>query len=330
MPIAAEVGDMLSRAAASAALCLTLAACGGRIGALRQAHDAAPPTAAQLAELWIDPGSEPRDLFWGVGGQRLAPSPSGSYRLDERSDSGFSITYDVTGADGTKWSVKVGPEAQTEVVMSRLLWGLGYHQPPAFFLSSWQLSSKGRTEKEGDARFRPKIARLDHERRPWRWADNPFLGAREFRGLLVVLVMLNSTDLKDENNAVYRVADEWEGAKRWFLVRDLGAALGETGKLYPRRNWLEGFERSGFITRIDGQRIEFDYRGRHQELLAMITPDEVRWAAERMSRLTDRQWQDAFRAGHYDPAVAERFIRRIKEKIADGRALRVSAAGSAS
>ena len=62
----------------------------------------------------------------------------------------------------------------------------------------------------------------------------------------------------------------------------------------------------------------------------MITPDDVRWAAERMSRLTDRQWQDAFRAGHYDPAVAERFIRRIKEKIADGRALRVSAAGSAS
>ena len=115
------------------------------------------------------------------------------------------------------------------------------------------------------------------------------------------------------------------------MVRDVGAALGETGKLFPRRNWIDGFEKQGFITGIgaDG-RIAFDYDGRHQELLAMITPADVQWAAQRMQKLTDQQWRDAFRAGNYAEPIAERYIRRIQQKIADGLALRVetTAAGS--
>jgi hypothetical protein len=112
-------------------------------------------------------------------------------------------------------------------------------------------------------------------------------------------------------------------AARWFLVRDLGAALGETGKLFPRRNWLEGFEQQAFITGISATRVEFDYSGRHQELLTMIGPGDVQWAARQMARLTDGQWRDAFRAGNYAAPQAERYIQRIKEKIADGLALRV-------
>jgi hypothetical protein len=33
---------------------------------------------------------------------------------------------------------------------------------------------------------------------------------------------------------------------------------------------------------------------------------------------SDRQWAEAFRAGGYDPAVADRFIRRIPERIEAG------------
>jgi len=137
------------------------------------------------------------------------------------------------------------------------------------------------------------------------------------------MLMLNSTDLKDDNNAIYDLAEPWDGASRWFMVRDVGAALGETGKLYPRRNWLLGFEKQKFLTRVSDDRVEFDYTGRHQELLTMIRPADVKWAAERMQRLTDDQWRDAFRAGNYSDEDAARFIARIKEKIADGLALRV-------
>jgi hypothetical protein len=42
-----------------------------------------------------------------------------------------------------------------------------------------------------------------------------------------------------------------------------------------------------------------------------------------MARLADAQWSDAFRAGNYAPPQADRYIARIKEKIADGLALRV-------
>lgn len=283
-----------------------------------------PPPPQQLAELWIDPGNRPRDLFWGIGGERYAPAKDATYKLKLRDDSGFSVSYDVTGPDDVEWSAKIGPEAQTEVVVSRILWGLGYHQPPLYYLPSWNLDNgEHELRKESEARFRPKLPQLNRLKDYWHWADNPFLGAREFRGMLVVMLMLNSTDLKDDNNSIYELKESWDGASRWFLVRDVGAALGETGKLFPRRNWLAAFEKQAFIVQASPERLEFDYDGRHQELLTMITPDDVRWAADRLGRLTDQQWRDAFRAGNYSDADAARFIARIKEKIDDGRAVRV-------
>jgi hypothetical protein len=69
--------------------------------------------------------------------------------------------------------------------------------------------------------------------------------------------------------------------------------------------------------------VSFGYDGRHQELLTMMTPADVQWAARQMARITSEQWRDAFRAGNYADADAARFIRRIEEKIADGLALRV-------
>lgn len=276
---------------------------------------------ATVAELWTEPGAE-RDLFWGSGGRAYAPLADAIFELDAKDDAGFSVSYDVKSPDGVEWSAKVGPEAQTEVVLSRILWGLGYHQPPLYYLPSWTLD-RGRdgARRETEARFRPKLSHLDRAGF-WKWADNPFRDRHELRGLLVVLLLLNSTDLKDDNNSLYDVKDG-RGVGRWFVVRDLGAALGETGKLYPRRNWLEGFEKQAFLTDVSATRIRFDYTGRHQELLTMISGDDVKWAAERMARLTDQQWRDAFRAGNYNDADTTRFVARIKEKIADGLDLRV-------
>jgi hypothetical protein len=268
----------------------------------------------------VDPRVGRRDLFWGVGGTRYAPPRDAVYGLVGRDDTGFSVSFDVTSPDGLEWSAKIGPEAQTEVVVSRILWGLGYHQPPIYYLPSWKLEAEsGEPRTESEARFRPKLPQLERLDEFWHWADNPFSGTHEFKGLLVVMLMLNGTDLKDDNNSIYEMKEPWDGATRWFVVRDVGAALGETGKLFPRRNWLEGFEQAGFIVGMDEEgRIRFDYEGRHQELLSMITPADVQWAAQQMQRLTDRQWRDAFRAGNYADPIADRYIRKIKQKIAQG------------
>ncbi len=305
---------------------LAVTACGGRL-APAVAPSQPAPTRQQLAELWIDPGRTPRDLFWGIGGQRQAPSADATFTVLEREDAGFSVSYDVVGPDGMEWSAKIGPEAQAEVVLSRVLWGLGYHQPPVYYLPAWKFRAPGGAiQTEAGTRFRPKLPALDRLDDYWQWRENHFLGTRELNALLVTLLMLNSTDLKDDNNSTYELRQPWDGATRWYVVRDLGASLGEVGKINPRRNSIADFEREGFISRVAGGRVEFDYDGRHEDLLETITPADVQWAAARMRRLTDRQWQDAFRAAGYSRPDAARFIRRIQQKIADGLALRATVA----
>src|SRR5688572_24542312 len=139
-----------------------------------------------MAELWIDPGPQARELFHGVGGREFTPAKDARYTFKAKDELGFSVSYDVVDADGMEWSAKIGPEAQTEVVVSRLLWGLGYHQPPLHYLPSWNLVlENGDVKKESEARFRPKLDRLERLKEYWSWKENAFLGTRPFNGLLV-------------------------------------------------------------------------------------------------------------------------------------------------
>jgi hypothetical protein len=310
---------MVRVTSAVVALAFAAGACGG---AIEIKPPVQPPSPDALRQLWVDPGSEPRDLFWGIGGQKYAPKPDAAYAFKERDTTGFSTKYEVKGPGDVEWSAKIGPEAQTEVLMSRILWGLGFHQQPIYYLPSWTLKRDGTKSTESEARFRPKLKTFERLDESWWWQQNPFVGTQELNGLLVVLLMFNSTDLKNDNNSVYKFDEPVEGVDRWLVVRDLGAALGETGRMYPRRNCLECFEQHGFITAIHGDRVEFDYVGRHQELISMIRPADVRWAAEHLQKLTDRQWQDAFRAANYSESDAGRYIAKLKEKIDDGLALR--------
>ena len=89
---------------------------------------------------------------------------------------------------------------------------------------------------------------------------------------------------------------------RWYVVKDLGATLGTTGRMDPKRNDIDAFEPHGFITGVRDGHVTFAFRGRHQELLRVITPDDVAWMCNRLARLTPAQWKDAFRAGGYDEA----------------------------
>jgi hypothetical protein len=41
-----------------------------------------------------------------------------------------------------------------------------------------------------------------------------------------------------------------------------------------------------------------------------------------LARLTDRQWDDAFRAAGYSPDIRARYIRKIKSNIREGLDLR--------
>lgn len=324
MSASARFGRSATHAVAATATAALLAviACGG------QALTSAPrqsPTADQLAQLWIEPDRN-RDLFHGVGGPRLAPDPAAKYKVIEIKRGGYSRGYTLMGPGDREWSAKFPPEAGTEVIASRLLWGLGYHQPPIYLLSGWTADRATSPNPQLPARFRekdPDLHGLDAGE-VWSYYDNPFTGARQLNGLLVLQAMLGNSDLKDEQNVIYTLERAHEGATRWYVARDLGHTFGRTGVIDAPRGDIEVFEATPFIRGVEDGRVRLEYRGRHRVLFADIRPADVRWICGQLDRLTDRQWSDAFRAGGIEGPLAQRFIRRMKQKIGEGLALKES------
>ena len=139
------------------------------------------------------------------------------------------------------------------------------------------------------------------------------------------MMLLNQSDLKNSNNTLYDVrksdgADT--AAQRWYVARDIGTGLGETGRLNPKRGDPDLFERIKFMKGVDDGDVHFNYHGRHQELADHISPEDVRWMCNMLAQLRGEQWRDAFRAAGYDTVTANRYITRIKAKIVEGQALR--------
>ena len=282
-----------------------------------------PPTAEQLAQLWVEP-SRDRDLFWGVGGKRLAPDPSAKYKVIEIKRGGFSRGYTVTDPSGREWSTKFPPEASTELVASRVHWGIGYHQPPIYLLKQWTAEKATSPNPQLPARFREKKPDLNglDAGDPWSYFQNPFVGTEQLNGLLTLQAMLGNSDLKDVQNVVYTLDRPLEGAAVWYVARDLGHTFGRTGVIDAPRGDIETYEKTPFIRGVENGKVRFEYRGRHKALFENIRPADVVWVCERLNRLTDRQWSDAFRAGGIEGEMADRFIRRTKQKISEGLALR--------
>jgi hypothetical protein len=310
----------ISVALLTAVLAVTLTSCAR---AKRPALHPSPLTPG--ASLWEAPTDLPRrDLFHGPWGPERAPDPGAIYTLVERKHSGVNPGMTVVDPQGRQWSVKqsypggLDDEGPVEVVVSRLLSAVGYHQPPVYYLPSFTMKDDWGTHTERGGRFRLREPALK-ETGSWAWEENPFIGTRPYEGLLVLLMMFNSTDMKASNNSLYehRIGDTIE---QWYVVRDIGAALGDTDRLAPRKGHVAAFERHPFIIGVHNGYVEFAYKSWYKNLVRdRITPDHVRWASSLLAQLSDRQWRDAFRAGGYEPEVATRYIRKLREKVDEGR-----------
>jgi len=291
------------------------------------------PTPTAMSSWWQPPDNlHARDLFNGPWGTQYAPDPHAEYTFVRPKTGGFNPGVIVRDPQGREWHVKQpsghhGDEGPSEVVLSRVLSALGYHQPPVYYLSSFTMRDQSGVHLERGGRFRLTMPSLtDHGE--WSWEQNPFFGQRPYQGLLVILLMFNSSDLKNSNNTVYEYKPPSGGAPRqWYVVRDLGLCLGKTGRYRPQRNNLEVFSRTQFIIGEKQGFIVFDYDGLHKELVrGRITRDDVRWAGALIGGLSERQWQDAFRAGGYTPALAARFIGILRGRVSDAQRVDLIAA----
>ena len=282
-----------------------------------------PPSEQQLSELWVQP--EPgRDLFWGVGGKRIAPDPDARYTVIEIKRSGFSRGYTVKGPADREWSAKFPPEAATEVTASRILWGVGYHQPPIYYVAHWNAEKATSPNPQLPARFREKKPDLDglDAKGVWSYYSQPV--RRHDTALRTARSAGHAGQLRSQGRAErdLRARRRLRGGEKWYVARDLGQTFGRTGVLDAPRGDIQVFEQTPFIKGVVKGHVVFDYRGRHHVLFENIRPADVRWICTELDRFTDDQWQDAFRAGGYPQQIADRFIARMKQKIHEGLALK--------
>lgn len=292
---------------------------GGVAAALTASPSSINPKAgrAALEELWRDPGDiAAKDLRLGPGGQALQPPSGGTYEYKDADVTGYSPGYDVVDQSGREWDVKTGDEAQPEVVVSRVLWAVGYHQPVTYFVPEWTMKN-GPVSKPNAGRFRLSS---DHDNDgEWSWTENPFTGTRQLKGLIVANLILNNWDLKPSQNRIY--SGVGKRPARWFVVQDVGASLGKTSWPVGTKNDIDDFESQQLVLGVQDGRVQFDYHARHRELLADIAPADVVWICRLLDRITDRQWADLFAGAHMSDELGRRYTRKIKSKIREGLAL---------
>ena len=273
---------------------------------------------APLEQLWEPPEDlAARDLFHGPGGTELAP-PDAPFRFVSEDTEGHSGGYEVIDVHGRRWDVKVGEEAQAELVASRILWAVGFHQPVTYYVADWRMSG-GPVQRPPPGRFRLES---DHTKEgDWPWRKNPFSGTPQLHGLLVVNILLDNWDLDEGQNRIYVMEEGVPGPRRRYVVQDLGAALGKPRVRSGTRNDVDGYEQTGFITGLSGKNVRFDFLWRHPRLRSHVTREDVVWICRLLGGLSHRQLDDVFRAAGYSESVRGRFIQKIEEKIRQGLAL---------
>ena len=282
--------------------------------------------------LWKDPGNiGARDLFLGPGGAAMKPDTS-SITFIKAEQGGYSPKFRVRDGRGREWVAKLGKEAQSETAAVRLLWAIGYATEINYLVPCVHINGAPRPRKKVDRCEGQGFANVRFEARPetvertgeWKWKRNPFVGSRELQGLIVMMGLINNWDIKDSNNVILYVPNGGVG-ESLYAISDLGATFGKTGRvpffwrITRSRNNPKDYSKAGFIDKVKGNRVAFRYGGKNRGLFKNISLDDAKWLGSLLSRLSDRQIEDAFRAANYSPSevriMTEAVRRRINELV---------------
>ena len=302
-------------------------------------------TRPDIGELWNQPADiASEDLQYGLGGKEHAPR--GPFTFEKEDMEGTNPKFDVRDADGVKWKIKLGAEAKPETVSSRFVWAVGYHVDEDYWLSEAQVTGlPDHVHRGGDKIERGGIMRDVRLKRQkgetksggWNWKDNKFVGTRELDGLRVMMAVIDNWDLKNENNAVRDVKLPDGSTQRQFLVSDLGASFGTTGRGLSHdgsKGNVEAYKKANFITKDTPQAISFAVPSHPELLVAFNAPEfvdrmemrwigrdipreHVRWIAGLLAQLTDVQIRDAFRSAGYLGPELDGFTFTFEHRIAE-------------
>jgi hypothetical protein len=314
-----------------------IASPGGGVGYPQGSEDESVTDQIAAPMMWREPTDiEQRDLFYGIGGKENQPDPSIVYKLIGRNTQGTQPKMIVEDDRGGKWILKTGPEARPETTTTRIVWAAGYHVDQDYYVKSVQI--QGETNFiQGDVRFeRFEPAETDLGR--WSWNKSPFFGTRELDGLKVLVALLRNVDVKDSNNQIRRIT--YDGvARNVYYISDFGASLGSTGTVLNKipifRNLPadrldhtaekanpDRFARGRLIDKINHDKVVFSsQRSSVRNVLRGVSVENARWMGNILSRLSDAQLSDAFRAGGFDDDEIQVYVSTLRNRIDELRNL---------
>lgn len=263
--------------------------------------------------MWKDPTDlESRNLLLGAGGEEMKPDIS-QVTFIEQKKGGYSTKYRVKDAKGNEWIAKIGKEAQTDTAANRLVWALGYESEICYLIPHLKIEGKGEFD---NVRLEARPADVKRAGN-WMWENNPFKDKPEFRGLKILMVMLNNWDMKDDNNEILaRRGDHTGEGELRYIISDLGGTFGKTGGFISRsRNNPSDYVKAEFIKKVNGDVIDFHYSGKNQKLFEGITLADAKWTSDLLKRLSDEQIKDAFRSANYSPEEVDELAGAFKSRI---------------
>jgi hypothetical protein len=277
---------------------------------------AAGTAAAQRgnAVMWSPVRVESRDLYHGAGGSAMSPDVR-RVTFIKKDTGGNNLKYRIKDARGREWVAKIADESQPEVAANRLLWAIGYRTEIDYLAPRLTIPGQG---VYNNVRLEARPAGVDRDTK-WEWDENPFVGTREFKGLRVMMAVINNWDLKDTNNTILRT-----GREHQYVVSDLGSSFGKLpvssafilNRFGRSVNDPADFVKSTFLHGVDDDgEVDFYYKAKGKDLLKGISVEDARWVGLLLARLSDRQLRDAFRAANYSPANQRSMARAVRSRI---------------
>jgi hypothetical protein len=292
------------------------------------------------AVLWREPVDiASRNLFYGPGGE--AHAPQGTFTFKQEDTAGSSPKFDVTDQGGVTWRVKMGPEARPETVASRLVWAVGYFANEDYFMPTLHVDAMQHLSRgENLVKSNNNVANVRLKRHlkdekkigSWSWAKNPFTDTREWYGLRVLMAVLNNWDLKDANNSVYLT--HGEPIEERYVVSDLGDSFGPTGLNLALKGNPKAYYSSKLINKTSPELVNFNIPSGPPAIYFLNVPEmarrfglvwlgkhiprkDARWMGDLLARLSEKQIQDAFRAGGYSPQEVEELSKTLERRITE-------------
>ena len=264
--------------------------------------------------MWTAVNIPARDLYYGPGGTAMRPDTR-RIRFIRKETGGNNLKYRVSDARGRVWVAKIADESQAEVAANRLLWAIGYRTEIDYLVPRLTIPGKG---TYSNVRLEARPRGVDRDGR-WKWHENPFAETRQFKGLRIMMALINNWDLKDSNNAILRTGGETQ-----YIVSDLGSSFGKLpvssafilNRIGRSVNDPEDFANSTFIRDVeDNGEVDFFYKAKGKKMLQGITTEDARWLGGLLGRLSERQISDAFRAANYSPDQVMLLSRAVRSRI---------------